>query len=297
MSKPADTTIRPFTIDIPQSQLDDLQDRLERAHWPDELPGDGDYGVRQSYVRSLADHWRTRYDWRSLEARLNAYPQFTTEIDGQNVHFLHVRSPEPNAFPLIVTHGWPGSIVEFLDVIGPLTDPRAHGGDPAVAFDLVIPSMPGYGFSGPTREPGWNLYRIAAAWVELMRRLGYERYGAVGNDAGSMISPEVGRLDPEHVVGFYLWNSLDADTTYLRVAFCGTVEPSADVVALDEGVVAVHWLTRAQLAARALQLRSPMVMRCIDDYLKGQRYPLDCLAYLESKTVNLDETATLLVGC
>ena len=204
MSQPAETTIRPFTIDIPQSQLDDLKDRLERAHWPDELPGDGDYGVRQSYIRSLADHWRTRYDWRSLEARLNAYPQFTTEIDGQNVHFLHVRSPEPNAFPLIVTHGWPGSIVEFLDVIGPLSDPRAHGGDPAVAFDLVIPSMPGYGFSGPTREPGWNLYRIAAAWVELMRRLGYERYGAVGNDAGSMISPEVGRLDPEHVVGVHV---------------------------------------------------------------------------------------------
>ena len=160
--------------------------------------------MRQSYIRSLADHWRTRYDWRALEARLNAYPQFTTEIDGQNIHFLHVRSPEPNAFPLIVTHGWPGSIVEFLDVIGPLTDPRAHGGDPAVAFDLVIPSMPGYGFSGPTREPGWNLYRIAAAWVELMRRLGYERYGAVGNDAGSMISPEVGRLDPEHVVGVHV---------------------------------------------------------------------------------------------
>ena len=204
MSQPAETTIRPFTIDIPQSQLDDLKDRLERAHWPDELPGDGDYGVRQSYIRSLADHWRTRYDWRSLEARLNAYPQFTTEIDGQNVHFLHVRSPEPNAFPLIVTHGWPGSIVEFLDVIGPLSDPRAHGGDPAVAFDLVIPSIPGYGFSGPTREPGWNLYRIAAAWVELMRRLGYERYGAVGNDAGSMISPEVGRLDPEHVVGVHV---------------------------------------------------------------------------------------------
>ena len=204
MSQPADTTIRPFTIDIPQSQLDDLKDRLERAHWPDELPGDGDYGVRQSYIRSLADHWRTRYDWRSLEARLNAYPQFTTEIDGQNVHFLHVRSPEPNAFPLIVTHGWPGSIVEFLDVIGPLSDPRAHGGDPAVAFDLVIPSIPGYGFSGPTREPGWNIYRIAAAWVELMRRLGYERYGAVGNDAGSMISPEVGRLDPEHVVGVHV---------------------------------------------------------------------------------------------
>jgi epoxide hydrolase len=204
MSQPTDTTIRPFSIDIPQSQLDDLKDRLERAHWPDELPGDGDYGVRQAYIRRLADHWRTGYNWRSLEARLNAYPQFTTQIDGQNVHFLHVRSPEANALPLIITHGWPGSIVEFLDVIGPLSDPRAHGGDPAVAFDLVIPSIPGYGFSGPTREPGWNNYRIAAAWVELMRRLGYERYGAVGNDAGSLISPEVGRLDPEHVVGVHV---------------------------------------------------------------------------------------------
>jgi pimeloyl-ACP methyl ester carboxylesterase len=204
MSRPANATIRPFTIDIPQSQLHDLYDRLERALWPDELPGDGDYGVRQAYIRRLADHWRTAYDWRALEARLNGFPQFTTEIDGQTIHFLHVRSPEPNAFPLIVTHGWPGSIVEFLDVIGPLSDPRAHGGDPAVAFDLVIPSIPGYGFSGPTREPGWNNYRIAAAWVELMRRLGYVRYGAVGNDAGSLISPEIGRLDPEHVMGVHV---------------------------------------------------------------------------------------------
>jgi pimeloyl-ACP methyl ester carboxylesterase len=204
MSHPTDATIRPFTIDVPQRQLDDLQDRLERAHWPDELSGGGEYGVSQGYMRGLADRWRTAYDWRAVEARLNEYPQFTTEIDGQTIHFLHVRSPEPDAFPLIVTHGWPGSVVEFLDVIGPLTDPRSHGGDPAVAFDLVIPSLPGYGFSGPTREAGWNNYRIAAAWVELMRRLGYERYGAVGNDAGSLISPEVGRLDPEHVAGVHV---------------------------------------------------------------------------------------------
>ena len=204
MSQPAETTIRPFTIDIPQSQLDDLKDRLERAHWPDELPGDGDYGVRQSYIRSLADHWRTRYDWRSLEARVNAYPQFTTEIDGQNVHFLHVRSPEPDALPVILTHGWPGSIVEYLDVIDRLSDPRAHGGDPADAFHLVIPSIPGYGFSGPTQEAGWTNDRIAKAWAVLMGRLGYERYGAVGNDAGSMINPELGRNDPEHVLGVHV---------------------------------------------------------------------------------------------
>ena len=125
----SDTTIRPFTLDIPQADLDDLRDRLDRARWPDELPGDVDDGIKQSYVRSLYDHWRSEYDWRATEARINANPQFTTEIDGQNVHFLHVRSPEPNALPLIVTHGWPGSILEFFDIIGPLSDPRAHGGD------------------------------------------------------------------------------------------------------------------------------------------------------------------------
>jgi len=200
----SDQTIRPTSIDIPQADLDDLQERLERTRWPDELPGEGDYGVRQSYIKGLADHWQTTFDWRAFEARINEYPQFTTEIDGQNVHFLHVRSPEPDALPLIVTHGWPGSIVEFLDIIGPLSDPRAHGGNPSRAFHLVIPSIPGYGFSGPTREAGWSNYRIARAWVELMRRLGYERYGAVGNDAGSLISPEVGRLDPEHVVGVHV---------------------------------------------------------------------------------------------
>ena len=204
MNDSNDTAIRPFTLRLPQVDLDDLRDRLDRARWPDELPGDVDDGIKQSYVRSLYDYWRDEYDWRATEAQINAHPQFTTKIDGQNVHFLHVRSPEPNALPLIVTHGWPGSILEFFDIIGPLSDPRAHGGDPADAFDLVIPSMPGYGLSGPTHERGWSNYRIAAAWVELMRRLGYERYGAVGNDAGSMISPEVGRLDPDRVAGVHV---------------------------------------------------------------------------------------------
>jgi epoxide hydrolase len=200
----ADTEIRPTSIEVPQAVLDDLRERLDRAHWPDELPGDGDYGVKQSYIRSMYDHWRTAFDWRKVEQSLNAHPQFETEIDGQKVHFLHVRSPEPDALPLIVTHGWPGSVLEFLDIIGPLSDPRAHGGDPSKAFHLVIPSIPGYGFSGPTTEAGWNNLRIAKAWAELMRRLGYERYGAVGNDAGSLISPELGRLDPEHVVGVHV---------------------------------------------------------------------------------------------
>jgi len=198
-------SIQPFTIQIPQAELDELQARLERTRWPDELPGVGwDYGVPLDYVKELAAYWRGGYDWRTWEARLNQYPQFTTTIDGQNIHFLHVRSPEPNALPLILTHGWPGSIVEYLDIIEPLTNPRAHGGDPADAFHLVIPSIPGFAFSGPTRETGWNRYRTARAWAELMSRLGYDRYGAVGNDAGSFISPELGRHAPDHVVGVHV---------------------------------------------------------------------------------------------
>jgi epoxide hydrolase len=169
------------------------------------LPGVGwDYGVPIGYVKELAEYWRDGYDWRAAEARLNGFPQFTTEIDGQNVHFLHVRSPEPDALPLILTHGWPGSVAEFLDVIGPLADPRAHGGDPSDAFHVVAPSIPGFGFSGATREAGWGIRRVARAWAELMRRLGYDRYGAQGGDAGSLISPELGRLDPERVVGVHV---------------------------------------------------------------------------------------------
>jgi pimeloyl-ACP methyl ester carboxylesterase len=201
----SDTEIRPFRIEVPQAALDDLRDRLARTRWPDELPGVGwDYGVPLDYVKRLAAYWQDGYDWRRHEARLNAHPQFTTEIDGQDIHFLHVRSPEPDALPLVLTHGWPGSVVEFLDVLGPLADPRARGGHPADAFHLVIPSLPGYGFSGPTRERGWGRYRTARAWAELMRRLGYARYGAVGNDAGSMVNPELGRIDPEHVVGLHV---------------------------------------------------------------------------------------------
>jgi pimeloyl-ACP methyl ester carboxylesterase len=200
-----DTQIRPFRIEIPQAELDDLRDRLLRTRWPDELPGVGwTRGVPLGYLKDLAGYWRDGYDWRKQEASLNELPQFTTTIDGANVHFLHVRSPEPGALPLILTHGWPGSVVEFLNVIGPLTDPRAHGGDPADAFHLVIPSMPGYGLSGPTREPGWTTSRVARAWAELMRRLGYDRYGAQGGDWGAFVSPELGRIDPDHVVGVHL---------------------------------------------------------------------------------------------
>ncbi|MBM7832573.1 pimeloyl-ACP methyl ester carboxylesterase [Agromyces cerinus] len=199
------TEIRPFRIDIPQAQLDELNRRLADTRWPDELPGVGwSYGTPTGYLQGLADHWRTTYDWREHEAALNGFPQFTTTIDGQNVHFLHVRSPEPDAMPLLITHGWPGSIVEFMQIIGPLTDPRAHGGDPADAFHVVAPSMPGFAFSGPTHETGWDMSRIARAWVELMERLGYERYGAQGGDTGAVISPMLGRLAPEHVIGVHV---------------------------------------------------------------------------------------------
>ncbi|GGS91181.1 hypothetical protein GCM10010156_56860 [Planobispora rosea] len=212
------TEIRPFRIEIPQTDLDDLQDRLARTRWAEELPAGPDekkeqpgpvppgweYGVPVAYVRRLVERWRTGYDWRAWEAKINAHPQFVTEIDGQTVHFLHVRSPESDATPLILTHGWPNTIVEYLDLIGPLTDPRSHGGDPADAFHVVIPSIPGFGFSGHTRERGWDRYRVARAWAELMRRLGYERYGTHGNDAGALISPEVGRVDPDHVIGVHV---------------------------------------------------------------------------------------------
>jgi hypothetical protein len=198
----SNTDIRPFRVDIPQDALDDLDARLRGARWPHELPGSADvYGVPVARVRELVAHWLDGFDWRAVEARLNAYPQFVTEIDGEDIHFLHVRSPRADATPVILTHGWPGTVVEFLDVIGPLTEP-ASADDPA--FHLVIPSLPGFGFSGPTRSGGWGTRRTARAWVELMSRLGYDRYGAIGNDAGSMISPEIGRIDGEHVVGVHV---------------------------------------------------------------------------------------------
>ncbi len=201
----ADTALEPFQIDVPEADLEDLRLRLERTRWPDELPDTGwDYGVPQPYLRELVDYWRTSYDWRAEEARLNAVPQFVTRIDGQRLHFLHVRSPHGGALPLLLLHGWPGSVAEFLQIIGPLSEPRAHGGDPTDAFHLVIPSLPGFGFSGPTREKGWNSARIARALAELMRRLGYERYGAQGGDLSALIAPELGHLDPDHVAGIHL---------------------------------------------------------------------------------------------
>ena len=200
-----ETDVQPFEVSIPQEDLDDLHERLLRSRWPDELPGVGwSYGVPLDYLKGLAEYWRTGFDWRAQEAKLNAFPQFTTEIDGQTIHFLHVRSPEPDALPLIMTHGWPGSIAEFMKIIGPLTNPRAHGDDPADAFHVVAPSLPGFGFSMPVRKPGWEMGRTTDAFAELMRRLGYDRYGAQGGDIGAGISGRLAGIDPDHVVGYHV---------------------------------------------------------------------------------------------
>jgi pimeloyl-ACP methyl ester carboxylesterase len=196
--------IRPFRIDMPQSELDDLRDRLRRTRWPAGTPDGWDRGVPVSYLRNLAGYWATDYDWRAEEAKLNAVPQFTTTINGQTVHFVHARSPEPDAIPLILTHGWPSSPVEFMRVIGPLTDPRGHGGHRGQAFHLVIPSLPGYGFSNPVAEGGGNLFRVGAAWAELMGRLGYERYAVHGTDAGSGVAGALAMLAPDKVIGVHL---------------------------------------------------------------------------------------------
>ncbi|MFE0026642.1 epoxide hydrolase family protein [Amycolatopsis sp. NPDC059021] len=208
------TAPHPFRIDVPQADLDELADRLARTRWPGEIPGVGwSYGVNEDYLRDLVEYWRTGYDWRRHEARLNAVPQFTTEIDGQNVHFLHIRSPEPDATPLLITHGWPSTVYDFLDILGPLTNPREFGGDPADAFHVVAPSVPGFAFSGPTKETGWGVSRIARAWLELMTRLGYERFGAQGGDFGSIVSPAMGRIAPDRVLGVHVNALADASVS------------------------------------------------------------------------------------
>lgn len=204
-STAASTAIRPFAIDVPQADLDDLRERLARTRWADELPGAGvDYGIPLATVRALADRWQDGFDWRAQEAKLNELPQFVTEIDGEQIHFLHIRSPHEDALPLVMTHGWPKTFTEFLAMIGPLTDPVAHGGEAKDAFHVVIPSPPGYAFSGPTRSKGWNYARIARAWDTLMKRLGYERYGAQGGDVGSLVGLALGRLAPAGLIGTHV---------------------------------------------------------------------------------------------
>jgi pimeloyl-ACP methyl ester carboxylesterase len=199
------TEVTPFRIDVPEAVLTDLRDRLGRTRWPEaETVDDWSQGIPLAYMQDLCRYWSDQYDWRRSEARLNAFPQFRTTIDGLGIHFVHVRSPQEDALPLIITHGWPGSIVEFHKVIGPLADPAAHGGDPADAFHVVCPSLPGYGFSDKPARDGWGVDRIARAWAELMARLGYRRYGAQGGDWGAAVTTSMGHQDVEHLAGIHL---------------------------------------------------------------------------------------------
>jgi pimeloyl-ACP methyl ester carboxylesterase len=203
-AKAENGAIRPYDVDIPQEDLDDLRRRVTATRWPSkELVDDRYQGVQLAPIQELARYWTTDYDWRKAEAKLNALPQFMTEIDGIDIHFIHVRSPHEDALPLIMTHGWPGSVIELLETVGPLTDPTAHGGTAGDAFHLVLPSIPGYGFSSEPVELGWNAGRIAQAWAELMRRLGYDRYVAQGGDLGAEVTDLMGRQAPEGLVGIH----------------------------------------------------------------------------------------------
>lgn len=197
--------IEPFHIDIPNQQLMDLQRRLQMTRWPDpETPNDWSQGVPLAYMQDICGYWAADYNWRATEARLNALAQFRTTLDGLGIHFLHIRSPHENALPLVITHGWPGSIVEFLKVLGPLTNPTAHGGDAADAFHLVCPTLPGYGFSDKPTAPGWNIERIARAWSQLMVRLGYHSYVAQGGDWGAAVTTSIALQDTAHCLGIHL---------------------------------------------------------------------------------------------
>jgi pimeloyl-ACP methyl ester carboxylesterase len=207
MSSAAETAIdiRPFQVDIPEEELAELRRRIAAARWPSrELVPDRSQGVQLATMQELARYWATEYDWRKCEARLNALPQFTTQIDGVEIHFIHVKSAHETALPLIMTHGWPGSVIELLETVGPLTDPTANGGIAEDAFDLVLPSLPGYGFSGEPTEVGWDPGRTARAWAELMGRLGYTRYVAQGGDLGAIVSDVMGRQAPEGLVGIHM---------------------------------------------------------------------------------------------
>jgi epoxide hydrolase len=252
-----------FRIEVAETELKDLRARLRGARWPErETVADWSQGVPLDYLRELCRYWADAYDWRATEARLNALPQFRATIDGLGIHFLHVRSPHAGALPLVITHGWPGSIVEFLDAIGPLTDPPAHGGDASDAFHVVCPSLPGYGFSDKPAQPGWGIERIAAAWTALMSQLGYERYGAQGSDWGTSISATIAKLDPAHVAGIHLTpplappdpETLDDPTERERAALA-SLEHSAE---WDSGYSREH-ATRPQTIGYAL-VDSPVAL-------------------------------------
>src|ERR671917_827695 len=225
--------IRPFTIQVPEADLEDLRARIVATHWPEkETVPDQSQGPRLATMRALADYWATEYDWRRCEARMNAYPQFLTEIDGLDIHFLHARSKHEDALPLIVCHGWPGSVVEQLKIIEPLTDPTAHGGQASDAFHVVVPSIPGYGYSGKPTTTGWGPERIARAWTELMKRLGYTRFVAQGGDWGAVVVDMMGLEAPPELLGIHtnMPGVVPADID--RAAFSGAPAPA--VLSADE---------------------------------------------------------------
>jgi len=220
------TEIRPFHVEFPDEALDDLRRRITAARWPGkELVDDGSQGVQLATLQALARYWATEHDWRKTEAKLNTLPNFKTEIDGLGIHFIHVRSRHEDALPLIITHGWPGSVIELLEVVGPLTDPTAHGGKAADAFHLVLPSLPGYGFSDQPAELGWDPGRTARAWAELMSRLGYSKYVAQGGDQGASVTDAMARLAPDGLVGIHL-NLLTAFPTDVGAALFGGLIPA-----------------------------------------------------------------------
>ena len=230
---PDKTAIRPFQVSFPDAELADLRRRIDATRWPEkETVTDSTQGVQLATAQKLARYWATEYDWRKVEARLNSYPNFVTEIDGLDIHFIHVRSKHENALPLIVTHGWPGSVVEQLKIIDPLTDPTAHGGSAEDAFDIVIPSMPGYGFSGKPTSPGWTPERIASAWTVLMRRLGYTRYVAQGGDWGAIVTDQMGVQAPAELIGIHTNMAGAIPNEINGAAFTGAEAPAG--LAADE---------------------------------------------------------------
>lgn len=239
----ASTAIRPFTFEFPEAELEDLRARIEATRFPEkETVEDQSQGTQLSTIQELARYWAKEYDWRKVEARLNSYPQFITEIDGLDIHFIHVRSKHENALPVIVTHGWPGSIVEQLKIIEPLTNPTAHGGDASDAFHVVIPSMPGYGFSGKPSAKGWDPERIAGAWGELMKRLGYTKYVAQGGDWGAVVTDLMGVQEPEGLVGIHTNMPKVIPPAIEQAIITGDPLPSDIVLANDEEKAAVEQL-------------------------------------------------------
>jgi pimeloyl-ACP methyl ester carboxylesterase len=302
MTDLSDQEIRRFRVEISQADLDDLTDRLDRTRWPSAIPNIGwTRGVPLGYLKGLADYWANGFDWRGQEARLNALPQFVTTIDGQNIHFLHVRSPEPGALPLIISHGYPSSVVEFMNIIGPLTDPVSYGGDAADAFHVVAPSLPGFGFSTPVRESGWEMARTARAFAELMNRLGYERYGAQGGDVGAGIVGILAGFDHDRVVGVHT----NSDPLAVIGALDYLPEGAARLAGLSEedraAVERARALTNAGSGYLKLQSNRPQTITySLTDSPVGQlawivenfREWTDAAAELPEDAVDLDQLLT-----